>query len=92
MGCNCKKTYDKVKKYADNREQLEQEENEINQNIVNKIARFINQILLGIISSCLFIIISIPLTLYIIGCILLGKQPYIRIKDPKKIFKKKDAR
>lgn len=92
MGCNCKKTYDNVKKYADNREQLEQEENEINQNIVNKIARFITQILLGIISSCLFIIISIPLTLYIIGCILLGKQPYIRIKDPKKFFKKKDAR
>ena len=92
MGCNCKKTYDKVKKYADNREQLEQEENEINQNIVNKVARFITQFFFGIISSCLFIIISIPLTLYIIGCILLGKQPYIRIKDPKKIFKKKDAR
>ena len=92
MGCNCKKTYDKVKKYADNREQLEQEENEINQNIVNKVARFITQIFFGIISSCLFIIISIPLTLYIIGCILLGKQPYIRIKVPKKIFKKKDAR
>ena len=92
MGCNCKKTYDKVKKYADNREQLEQEENEINQNIVNKVARFIMQIFAGIIASCLFIIVVIPITIYIIGCILLGKQPNIIIKNPKNIFKKKNAR
>ena len=92
MGCNCKKTYDKVKKFADNREQLEQEENEISQNIVNKVARFVMQIFAGIIASCLFIIVVIPITIYIIGCILLGKQPNIIIKNPKNIFKKKDAR
>lgn len=92
MGCNCKKTYDRVKKYADNREQIEQEENELNKNIINKIARIFTQILLGIISSCLFIIVVIPITLYIIGCILMGKEPYVRIKDPRKLFKKKDAR
>lgn len=92
MGCNCKKTYDRVKKYADNKEQLEQEENELNKNIINKIARFFTQIFIGIISSCLFIIVVIPITLYIIGCILIGKEPYVRIKDPRKLFKKKDAR
>lgn len=92
MGCNCKKRYDKIKKFADNKEQLEQEENEINQNIVNKVARFVMQIFAGIIASCLFIIVVIPITIYIIGCILLGKQPNIIIKNPKNIFKKKDAR
>ena len=92
MGCHCKKTYDKVKKFSDNKEQLEQKENEINQNIVNKMARFIMQIFAGIIASCLFIIVVIPITIYIIGCILLGKQPIVIIKKPKKIFKKKNAR
>ena len=92
MGCHCKKTYDKVKKFADNKEQLEQKENEINQNIVNKMARFIMQIFAGIIASCLFIIVVIPITIYIIGCILLGKQPSVIIKNPKNIFKKKNAR
>ncbi len=92
MGCNCKKTYDKVKKFADNREQLKQEEDEINQNIVNNVAKWITQIIFGIIAACLFIIVAIPVMIYVTGCVLIGKEPTIRIKSPNKIFKKKDAR
>lgn len=92
MGCNCKKTYDKVKKIADNREQLEQEEYQINQNIVNNVAKWIMQITGGIVAACLFIIVAIPIMLYVIGCIIIGKEPIVRITNPKNIFKKKHAR
>jgi hypothetical protein len=92
MGCNCKKTYDKLKKVADNREEIEEEENEINQNIVNRVASFISQIAFGIIAAFVFIIVVIPLVLYITGCIILGKDPTVKIINPNNIFKKKDAR
>lgn len=87
MGCNCKKqTYDKLKKYADNREEIEKEEEELNQNIINKIALFITQIVFGIIAAAIFIVVAIPLILYIVFCILTGRQPIITIKNPKKLF------
>lgn len=89
MGCNCKKkTYDKLKKYADNRDEIEKEEYELNHNLINKIARFIAQIIFGIIASVIFIVVVIPLVLYIIFCILTGKEPKIIIKSPKNYFKR----
>lgn len=89
MGCNCKKnTYDKLKKYADNREEIEKDEEEINQNIVNKVALFITQVIFGIIAAIIFIIVVIPIVLYIVFCIITGKEPKIIIKNPKNLFKK----
>lgn len=90
MGCNCKKTYNKMKKYADNRDDLERQE-EINQRLVNKIARLIQQIAIGIIASIFFIIIAIPIVIYIFGCILFGKEPYVRILKMKNLFRKRNA-
>lgn len=92
MGCNCKKRYNQLKGISDNKEELEQEENELNQGIVNSVAGWISQFIFGIITICVFIVVIIPLILYIIVCIILGKEPSVRIRNPKKIFKKKDAR
>ena len=73
-------------------EELEQEENELNQGIVNSVAGWISQFIFGIITICVFIVVIIPIIIYIIVCIILGKEPSVRIRNPKKIFKKKDAR
>lgn len=92
MGCNCKKTYDKFKKVADNRDEIEEEEKNIDQNVVIKIASFISQMAFGIIAAFVFIIVVIPLVLYITGCIIIGKDPTVKIINPNNIFKKKDAK
>lgn len=90
MGCKCKKQAEKIKKYADNREQLEQEEYELNHNIVNKVAKVISQVFFGILILALLIIVTVPLVFYVGGCVILGKQPYIKIQSPKSYFTKKD--
>lgn len=80
MGCNCKKTYNKLEKYSDNK---------INNNkgIINNILNLILQIGFGILIACLFIIIIIPIIVYITICLIIGKEPSIRIKHPKNYFR-----
>lgn len=95
MSCNCKKKRDKLKAIADNREQLEREDYEINHKIVNKVARAIIQAVFGIVALSLIIVITVPLLLYIGGCMVIGKEPYIKLKNPTKYFtknKKADGR
>lgn len=89
MGCNCKKkTYDKLKKYADNREEIEKEEYKLNNGFINNIARIIGQFIFGISVSVILIVILIPMVLYLIFCLLTGKEPVVVIKNPQKFFKK----
>lgn len=86
MGCNCKKRIENIKKYSDNKHNEEQ----INDNLVNKIARIIVQIVVGIIACCIFVIVVIPIIIYLMVCIIIGKEPNIRIK--KSFFKKLNGR
>ena len=46
----------------------------------------------GIIAAFVFIIVVIPLVLYITGCIITGTDPTVKIINPNNIFKKKDAK
>lgn len=92
MGCNCKKTRDKFKQYADNKEDLDREDSGIDQNIVEKVGKHIEQFLIGIITACLFIIIVIPLIIYFIICVLIGKDPTFIIRSPKRLLNRKHAR
>ena len=92
MGCNCKKRYNQLKGISDNKEELEQEENELNQGIINSVAGWVSQFIFGIITICVFIVVIVPLTIYIIVCIILGKEPSDRIRNPKNIFRQKYAR
>lgn len=85
MGCNCKKKYDSLSKYADNKTE------EKNDSIPYRIANLIAQILFGTLTAILFAIIVIPILIYIIICIILGKEPSIRIKNPKKYFKRNES-
>lgn len=88
MGCNCKKKYNAMKKYADNKEEIEKEE--LNQNIINKVATFFLQIIFGVVASCILILIIVPMMIYVSICLILGKEAYIKIINPQRFFRKKD--
>lgn len=81
MGCNCKakNNYEKfVAKYGEM--PPENTENKLNVSYVLKIlVQGFLQILMGILLCVLFIIISIPLVLYIGGCIILGKEAHVKL-------------
>lgn len=92
MGCNCKKTRDKFKQYADNKEDLDREDSGIDQNIVNKVAGAIFQFFFGIIVAIIVIIVIVPMLIYIIICTIIGREPSVTLINPYKRFKKKNAR
>lgn len=81
MGCNCKakNNYEKfVAKYGE--VPPENTENKLNLSYILKICiQGILQILMGILLCVLFIVISIPLVLYIGGCIILGKEAHVKL-------------
>lgn len=81
MGCNCKKKYDALKKYSD-----EPSENSGEHGIFYKIMLFLAQLCIGILLAPLIIVVTIPFILWIIVCIMMGKEPVIKLKIP---FKKK---
>lgn len=81
MGCNCKakNNYEKfVAKYGEM--PPENTDKKLNLSYISKIfIQGILQILMGILLCVLFIIISIPLVLYIGGCIILGKEAHVKL-------------
>lgn len=79
MGCNCKKQFNKMLKYADKGE----EDNE-KEGLLVKIIQYIMGMGFGIIVAALFIVIVIPLLAYIIICVIFGLEPHIRILDIRK--------
>lgn len=81
MGCNCKKKYDVLKKYSD-----EPFENSGEHGIFYKIMLSLAQLCFGILLAPLIIVVTIPFILWIIVCIMIGKEPVIKLKIP---FKKK---
>jgi hypothetical protein len=78
MGCNCKKTVDKInEKYGDGGKDI----NKINPFL--KILHFIMQILFGILCGAIIIVMIVPMLVYVIFCLMFGKQATFRIKKPK---------
>lgn len=72
MGCNCKKTYDKMEKYSDG---YNPEYNDDSESLMYKILKIFSQILFGIFAGSIVIIIIIPMIAYLIVCLIIGKEP-----------------
>ena len=75
MACNCK-----AKEVVDAALEMSGE-NAIKapKNIFAKIASFIMRLALSILVSVVFIILAIPLILYVAVCIILGRQPTVNV-------------
>lgn len=86
MGCNCKKKYKAFSKIADNvYGGTRNIKNKMSfGGVMKSLALGINQFILGIIASAAFIVLVIPLLLYVIFCILFGKEPSVRIPNLKR--------
>ena len=81
MGCNCKKTFNKMEKYSDN---YNPEEIKNENNIFIKIITYILQIGFGILVGCISICILPIVILWLVICIILHREPSIRIKNNNK--------
>lgn len=84
MGCACKNDLKKFEKYADGKIELED-----NKTWYGRIFQVLLQFCFGIVMGAAIIIVVIPLLIYIIGCLLIGKQPFVKLINIKKIFSKK---
>lgn len=78
MGCNCKKTFDKMEKYSDD---YNPEEVKNKDNIFIKIITYILQIGFGILIGCISICILPFLIMWFVICIILRKEPSLRLKN-----------
>ena len=84
MSCNCKKTVDKInEKYGDGIDKPKRT------NPISKIIQFFAQMIIGLICGAIIIVMIVPMLIYVIICIMFGRQPKIRIKNPNKYLKKK---
>lgn len=81
MGCNCKaqNNFNKiVSKYGDITPEIK--DNKLNlKDIISVCLVGIGQILMGILLCVLFIIIAIPMVLYIGFCMIFGKEAHIKL-------------
>ena len=84
MGCACKNDLKKFEKYADGKIVLED-----NSTWHSKVFQAILQFGFGIVAGAVVIITVVPLLVYVIGCLLIGKQPFVKLINIKKIFSKK---
>ena len=82
MGCNCKKTVDKInEKLGDGEEVVEKS------NPLSMIIKFFGQILIALLCGAITIVLIIPMLIYVIVCLMFGKQPHIRIRNFNKYIK-----
>ena len=79
MGCNCKKTFNKMEKYSDDFNPDSMNEDAQN-NFFIKTATYILQVIFGILVGCISICIIPVLILWFVGCTVLRKEPSIRFK------------
>lgn len=84
MGCACKNKIKAFEKYSDDNNEVQEESN-----IIMKILHFVFQMCFGVFVGVLFIIVTIPLLIYIIGCMMLGKQPTVMLNRKNLFFFKK---
>lgn len=83
MGCNCKNKVDAInEKYGDGGKDNGRT------NPLFKIIEFIMRIGVGILCGLIIIIMLVPMLIYIIFCLMFGKEATFRIRDFSKYFKK----
>ena len=80
MGCNCKKTYDKMEKYSDGYTGDKTDINSTLLKVVNKIAQFF----FGILVGGIVIVMIAPIVVFLIGCLIVGKEPNFNFTKKKK--------
>lgn len=84
MACNCKKQIDRInEKYGDG------DNTEVKLNPLLRILQFILQIGFGILCGAIIIVMIVPMLIYVIFCMMFGKQPGFRIIDFNKRLNKK---
>lgn len=83
MGCACKNKIKNIEKYSDDFSMVKEKPN-----FLKRIFQAILQMLFGIFVGAIIIVATIPLLIYIIGCIMFGKQATIML-NIKKLFSKK---
>lgn len=88
MGCKCnkRKVIEKLAKYSDN-----PKDKTLKLSFFKKILQFIGSIIMKIIMAILFIVILIPLSLYVLFCLIIGKQPVIHLKKIARFINKEAA-
>ncbi len=86
MGCNCKNKYKSFEEIADgNGDEIDAKKEKLN--FPMKILQIFMQLIFGIFCSVVIIIMIVPMLLYIIGCLITGKQAQFKLK---KFGKKKN--
>lgn len=85
MGCNCKNKYKGFEKLAYGGKSTDEKKKF---NWFEKILKVLLQIGFGILSGAVIIIMIVPMLVYIIGCLILGKEAHFNIKNITKKQKK----
>ena len=80
MGCNCKKTYDKMVKYSDGYTDEKTGVSSTLLKVTNKIAQFF----FGILVGGIVIVMIVPIVVFLIGCLIVGKEPKFNFTKKKK--------
>lgn len=78
MACNCKNKYKAMEKYADGNGDSGKNEK---LNPFMKILRILLQLVFGIFCGVVIIIMIVPMLIYIIGCLITGKEAHFKIKN-----------
>lgn len=82
MGCNCgKKNLSNISKYTDNGDDFNE-----NKGILSKITEFMLQLLFGILIAAIFIVMAIPMIVYVVFCLIFNLTPSVRLRDFRKLF------
>ena len=81
MGCNCKKKFKKMEKYSDDYNANEERDVPSGvSKILFHISRVVLQLFVGILALLVFIVAGPIMIIYVIICLIIGKQPSFRIK------------
>lgn len=83
MGCNCKKNYDAMSPYSD--EPIFENNGKFS-SMLSKFFTFLLSIPFGILCAALFIVMAVPVVIYVTICVIFGVQPHFNLKLP---FRKK---
>lgn len=88
MGCKCnkRKVIEKLAKYSD-----DPTDKTLKLSFLKKILQWVGSIIMKIIMVILFIVILIPMSLYVLFCLIIGKQPVIHLKKIARFINKEAA-
>lgn len=79
MACSCKNKFKQMEKYSD--EGVSQHNSKEKLNPFKKILQILMQLCFGIFCSVVIIIMIVPMLLYIIICLITGKEAHFELKN-----------